>query len=192
MRLLQEIADSLKGVWAITHFDETGFRRFSGDVGGCLRSFQVILWLAPLQALNIWLGLPELEKGTDVDLFVNLQALAYLISWLPFPLLLLALRRHYGYAGRLSTYIAAANWFQLVETSLLTLISILKRLAVIDDGTVVVLGLITFMAMMTYEWFMLRRCLGTERSTTFLLLVASALMLDAIYLVPFVLTAPPA
>jgi len=192
MKLLQEISDNLKGVWAISHFDETGFRRFSGGWGAGLRSFQVMLWLAPLQALSVWLGLPELEKGTDVGLFLQLQALAYLCSWLPFPLLLLALRRRYGYAERLPGYIAASNWFQLVEFPLMTLIGIMGGLKLISGESMVVLGLVAFLAMMAYEWFMLRRCLGVERSTTFLLLVISALVVDAIYLVPFVLTAPPA
>jgi len=157
-----EMGHALSGIKAVLRFDATAFRYFPGGLGPCLRSFQVGLWVLPLQALVVWLDLPEAVGQGDPTRYIGFQALAYLLSWLLYPLLLVPLSAHFHRHDRLTAYLSAFNWFQLVEFAVMTPIMVLGTLKLLPMEVDLVMWLTATAVLLAYEWFLLRRGLELE------------------------------
>jgi hypothetical protein len=182
MSLSFEAKEAIHGVRGILRFDANGLRYFPYGFSPCLRSFQVALWVAPLQALVVWLDLPnQLAEHPDANHYLILQALAYLVSWLAYPLLLLPLSRHFHCRERLGPYLSAFNWFQLVEFAVMTPILALGAISWLPVEVDFVLWLFATAVLLAYEWFMLRKGLGVEGITASSLVLMNFLLNLLIY-----------
>lgn len=182
MSQVGEIRGALDGVRAILRFDATGFRHFSPDRAPCLRSFQVLLWVVPLQALTVWLDfIQKPPEHITAGAYAAAQASAYLLSWTVYPLLLVPLSRHFHCQDRFYGYLSAFNWFQLVEFAAMTPILALGSLGWLPPEADFVLWLFATAAMLAYEWFMLRRGLGVENTTAVSLVLMNFLLNLLIY-----------
>lgn len=172
---------ALLGLKAILRFDAAAFRCFPGSLGACLRSFQVALWVAPLQALAVWASLGEETAGGDAGGYLTGQIVAYILSWLLYPLLLIPISRHFHCRDRLYGYLSAFNWFQLVEFVVVTPILVLGGLQWLPLEGAVFLWLAATATLLAYEWFLLRRGLGVEGLTASSLVLINFLLNMLVY-----------
>ncbi|HVI52401.1 MAG TPA: hypothetical protein VM661_14415 [Candidatus Sulfotelmatobacter sp.] len=172
---------ALLGVKGILRFDATAFRCFPGSLGTCLRSFQVALWVAPLQALVVWLSVTDEVGDADPTGYLTGQALAYAVSWLLYPLLLIPISRHFHRLERLPGYLTAFNWFQLVEFVVMTPILAVGSLQWLPVEASVLLWMCGTLVLLAYEWFMLRRGLEVEGLTAASLVLINFLLNLLIY-----------
>ena len=156
---------TLQGVRRLSRFDQVGFLFFDASRKGFWRSFA-----AALVCLPIWV-LAEYQQTSALDhdaalRFLAIQIIAYVVSWLAYPLLVLQIADWFGVWPNYYRYIVAYNWFQpLLQLMWLPLL-LLEFLPGKDVGGA--LGLIWILLQLVqvaYGWFLARYGLGVTTST---------------------------
>jgi hypothetical protein len=169
-----EFASALTGVRAILSFKADAFRHFDASASGFWKSY----WAAFL-TLPIWALLESQQITTAAPAsptrYYALQGIAYVISWLAYPLLMVRVSTFLDRWPRYFTYMVAYNWFQLVQTvawaPLLTLLA-----AGAPQELVVLVWMVTHLALFAYTWFIARRGLGVEAGAATALVIIDFLL----------------
>ena len=174
-RLAAEYRLIVVGLRAILRFQPAAFLCFAGGVGPFLRSFLAALIVSPLQVLVVWAEMSS-DKITDPQRYILYQAIAYLLGWLAYPLLLLPICRHFDRARRYTTYVSAFNWFQLIEYGVTVPVILLGLIHWLPPELTLILWSVTVLTLMVYEWFLVRRGLELEAGTTAALVIINFLL----------------
>jgi hypothetical protein len=155
----------LQGLRHLAHFDERGFLFFDASRRGFWRSFLAALWCLPIWALAQY---EQIHRHQDVAVahFLGIQAVAYVVAWLAYPLLMVRLSDVFGVWPNYYRYMVAYNWFramlQLIWLPLLLLELVPSAQA---PGMVSLFFLIVQGVELSYDWFLARRGLGVPAGT---------------------------
>lgn len=174
---------TLQGVRRLSRFDQIGFLFFDASRKGFWRSFG-----AALVCLPIW-GLAEYQQtialAHDAALrFLAIQLIAYMVSWLAYPLLVLQIADWFGVWPNYYRYMVAYNWFQPLLQLLWVPLLLLELVPGSQTGSL--LGLIWIvlqLAQIAYGWFLARYGLGVSNSTALAMAVLDmglALLIDLV------------
>ena len=174
---------TLQGIRRLSRFDQVGFLFFDASRKGFWRSFG-----AALVCLPIW-GLAEYQQTTslahDAALhFLAVQIIAYMVSWLAYPLLVLQIADWFGVWPNYYRYMVAYNWFQPLLQLLWVPLLLLETLPGNEVGSL--LGLVWIalqFVQIAYGWFLARYGLGVSTSTALAMAVLDmglALLIDLI------------
>jgi len=87
------------------HFDNTR--------EACLRSFQVMVLVAPLHVTLLLIRYADVTATADELEIVFIEALRYVVDWLLFPVIFYEIARRRGWLDRYPRYISALNWINL-------------------------------------------------------------------------------
>jgi hypothetical protein len=169
-----EIARSLEGAWALAKGDPRGLDRFDLSLGGFWGSFAAAFVAAPAYALVLLeqyavLGWPEHVWGTVVA-----EAIAYGCGWVAFPVAAIYLTRILGLTRRYVPLVVALNWSAALQIALYTGV-VIVTLALPREMRSVLL-LTATMAVLTYQWFVIRTALDTSGGIALLLVVIDVLL----------------
>ncbi len=155
----QEIGRSLAGALRLARLDAAGMGEFNLTIEGFWRSFFAAAIVAPGYALLVAQKLVAWPGYVDPALAVLIEAGAYVLSWVAFPLAAVFLTTMLGLSRHYVPLIVAANWAEVLQFAVFLVMSVLTL--ALPPGlrgpvVVAVIGAILF-----YEWFVARTALAT-------------------------------
>ncbi len=115
--MLSEITRSLHGAWRIARMDPDALKHFDLTIDGFWRSFAAVLVVAPFYVVFLIFNhgnQPGLELPTgpavSIEFFVAVKLVAYIASWLAFPLVMVPISRMLDLSQTYVPYIIVWNW----------------------------------------------------------------------------------
>lgn len=124
-----EIARSTQGAFRLLQRDPSAPFYFENSIEACLRSFQVMLLVAPLYMLYVAISYSGLEVAADPGEIALVEALRYVVDWLLYPVVFYEIARRRRWLDRYPRYIGALNWLALPAMTVLLVDSIVANAA---------------------------------------------------------------
>jgi hypothetical protein len=155
-----EIARGSQGAVKFLWRDLSAPFHFDNTFEGCLRSFQVMLLVAPIYAFYLVVHYADLTVEADDGLIVIAESLRFVVDWLLFPVVFYEIARRRGWLERYPRYIAALNWINLPAVVLLLVGESLAEIAPPTVAALLQIGL----QILFFYWFMMatRLALGVN------------------------------
>jgi hypothetical protein len=169
-----EVARYLQGALLLAKGDASGIRLFDLSIEGFWQSFTAALIAAPAYLLVLidrfnLTGWPENLLGS-----LTAETIAYGCSWVAFPIAAIFLTRVLGLGGRYVPLVVAANWSAVLQIGLYTAVVLTSLILPQDLRAVLVLA--ATIAVLIYQWFVIRSALETSSGIAFGLLIVDALL----------------
>src|SRR5579872_674996 len=95
-----EIARGTQGAFRLLQRDPAAPLNFDNTIEACLRSFRVMLLVAPLHAIYMLINYSFVEVAADDWEIVIVEALHYVVDWLIYPVLFYEIARRYRWIDR--------------------------------------------------------------------------------------------
>ena len=162
---IRDVASVLEGMRRVVRLDAQGVHVFDASITGFWRSFWAAAILAPLAAVTILLEARSMEDGDEAMRFVLLQAVAYVMNWVAFPLLMLRITGFLQCGHNYLRYIVAYNWFRLIEALIVYPLALLAATELVQVDAIAFFGLMAITLVMLYDWFIAKIALEVEGGT---------------------------
>jgi hypothetical protein len=175
MAPLSEIIRSLYGALHLARGDTSGMAFFNATEQGFWRSFTAALLIAPLFALLLTIRYHVNEAGVSLLRFTAIETIAYVVSWVAFPLLLFHLTDILGTGHRFVRYIVAYNWASVLQNLLYLPFALLVEAHLVQGAGSTFFGIILLGLVLLYTWFVTRTALEVTN-----LLAAGLVMIDLV------------
>jgi hypothetical protein len=146
----------LQGLIRLVRFDSTFLRYFDRSTAGAMRSFGWALLLLPVYVWQIWLQIDSSVPSPLAFMTAKLVGVTYL--WILFPFVILATARLTDNEDEAAGCIAIYNWGNVLW-AVMSLPTALLITFGASNSYVAPIDLITFIASLAIEGFMLARCL---------------------------------
>ena len=124
-----EIARGSQGALKFLLRDVTAPLHFDNTPEACLRSFQVMILVAPVYAFYLVVHYMQLQTTADEGEIALVEALRYVVDWLLYPVIFYEIARRRGWLDRYPRYISALNWINLPAVILLLISESVTALA---------------------------------------------------------------
>jgi hypothetical protein len=124
-----EIARGTQGAIRFLHRDPAAPFYFENTADACLRSFQVMLLVAPLYMIYIAISYSGVEVAADGVEIGLVEALRYVVDWLLYPVLFYEIARRRRWLDRYPRYIGALNWISLPAMAVLLVDAVVATVA---------------------------------------------------------------
>ena len=132
-----EIARGVQGAVAFLWRDPRATTYFDNTTEACLRSFRVMVLVAPLQIILLLIRYSGVTTAADeMEIFV-VETISYVVEWLLFPVIFHEIARRQGWLDRYARYIGALNWINLPGMLLAVVLVPLAQLAPAAIGDLV-------------------------------------------------------
>jgi hypothetical protein len=175
MAPLSEIIRSLYGALHLARGDTSGMAFFNATEQGFWRSFTAAILIAPLFALLLTIRYHVNEAGVSLLRFTAIETIAYVVSWVVFPLLLFHLTDILGIGHRFIRYIVAYNWASVLQNLLYLPFALLVEAHLVQGAGSTFFGIILLGLVLLYTWFVTRTALEVTN-----LLAAGLVMIDLV------------
>lgn len=179
----REAATSLYGAYRLARFDTRGMTYFETSLAGFWRSFYAAVIVAPFYAVLLVMRHAADTTGVGAVRFASVEAIAYVIAWVAFPLAMVPLARVLDREERYLGYIVAYNWASVLQNGVYLPLVMLGVAGTISAETAQALGLTAISLILVYTWFITKVALtvgaGTAAALVALSLVLSILV-DAV------------
>jgi len=150
-----EIASSLRAAARLFILDQEALKGFNRSIEGFWRSFFAVVFGLPYYAvLVLW------PSGDGGGVAAGRLAIAVLLSWTLFPLIVAVLARVQGLGGSYVTYIVANNWASALTPQAYLVLALAYRMGLIGLEFYEMLQLLVFVALLWYAWAVCRVALG--------------------------------
>ena len=151
---------ALTGALRLARGDRGGLACFDRSLDGFWRSFRAAAIAYPLYLvlLTMRVSVAEWQRSGGLQIVI-VETIAYVIAWVAFPLVMLAVTRWINRAHRFFDFMVAYNWCQVPQSALFVLVGIAS-----ESGMLGARGGygILFLAVMVYEWYIARIALDTN------------------------------
>jgi hypothetical protein len=174
MLSLGKFLAALVGIGRLLRWRTDAFDAFDKTARGFWASFWVALLILPLWCYVVADQMDQMAHPSP-ERFVAFQAIAYAISWLAYPLVMLRICDFLDRWPRYYTYIVAYNWFQLAQAVAWLPMLILMGIGA-PRGLVAIVWLTTHGVLIGYAWFIARRGLEVDAGTASALVVIDLLL----------------
>ncbi|MSP76567.1 MAG: hypothetical protein EXR12_10570 [Rhodospirillaceae bacterium] len=166
-----EIARGVQGALAFLWRDPKAPTYFDNTTEACLRSFRVMVLVAPLHIILLLVRYSDATVAAEDMEVVFVEALSYVVEWLLFPVIFHEIARRQGWLDRYARYIGALNWINLPGMALAVVFVPLAHLAPPAIGSLVSIGL----QGLFFYWFLVttRQVIGASWLLSTMLLVVS-------------------
>ena len=185
MAPLSEIIRSLYGALHLARGDTSGMAFFNATEQGFWRSFTAAILIAPLFALLLTIRYHVNEAGVSLLRFTAIETIAYVVSWVAFPLLLYHLTDILGTGHRFIRYIVAYNWASVLQNLLYLPFALLVEAHLVQGAGstffgIILHGLVIILhgLVLLYTWFVTRTALEITN-----LLAAGLVMIDLVLII---------
>lgn len=169
----QEVQRSVHGALLLARGDAGGMGWFDVSFDGFWRSFAGPLIAVPLYALLVAERYVRFGHEGPLAAVLASELLAYLLDVATLPLLGIALTRFLALGGRYVPLVVATNWATLPQVAAFLA-------AVVVGGAFPplrpVLPLLAWIAMLTYQWFVVRTALGSTGNVAAAVVVLNLLV----------------
>ena len=165
----EEVLSGLYGAYRLAWFDASGMAHFNLTVEGFWRSFFAAVLVAPAYAILVGMQLSAEAEEFNWALVLLTEGIGYVLAWSAFPLIAIVLTRLLGLDRNYVALIVAVNWSAVLQTG--------AFLAVVLLGLIMPQGLGTFivtiptLAILTYQWFVIRTSLQSTGGIALMLLL---------------------
>ncbi|MGD9507139.1 MAG: hypothetical protein AB7X49_01080 [Geminicoccaceae bacterium] len=154
-----EIVRSVDAALRLARGDASAVGRLDLSVDGFWKSFAAALVVLPAYILVLLVlfrlaGWPAEPWATAFT-----EGLGYVIGWLAFPLAAIPLTRLLGLSERYVPLIVANNWSTVIQVAVYTAVVLLGLILPLPMRTTSLLT--ATLAILVYQWFVIRSALGT-------------------------------
>jgi hypothetical protein len=161
MLTLREVSYGLYGAWRLARLDGNAMKWFDRSVGGVLRSFWAAAICYPGFVLLLAMRAdPEQIEGHGLVRIILVESIGYVIIWTAYPLMALPFCRWLANEERAFGFVIAYNWAQVLQMAVLLPIAGLSALNIASAEAGVYAEVLTYLALLVYEWFIARIALG--------------------------------
>lgn len=157
--IIREAIVSLYGAWRLARLDPRGIELFDRSEAGAVRSFAAAVPVLPLYVLAALMLAPR-GPTTHPLRWLSVQAIAYVLSWVAYPVAAESLTRVMGCRSRFAGYLSAYNWSMVLQNVALLPLTLLTILQVLPDDVMQFLWLAAIAAIMGWLWFIARSALA--------------------------------
>ena len=164
-----EVLSGLFGAYRLAWFDPSGMAHFNLTVEGFWRSFFAAVLVAPAYAILVGMQLAAETEEFNLALVFLVEAIAYVLAWAAFPLVAVVLTRLLGLDRNYVALIVAVNWTAVLQTGAFLAVVLLALILPQGLGTLVVT--LTTLAILVYQWFVIRTSLQTTGGVALMLLL---------------------
>ena len=151
-----EIARGSRGAVKFLSRDVSAPLHFDNTPESCLRSFQVMIVVAPVYAVYLVVHYMQVNTTADEGQIALAEGLRYVVDWLMYPVIFYEIARRRGWLERYPRYIASLNWINLPAVILLLISELVA--ALVPPGAAALLQ-IALQALFFY-WFMMATRIG--------------------------------
>jgi len=151
-----EIARGSRGAVKFLSRDVSAPLHFDNTPESCLRSFQVMIVVAPVYAVYLVVHYMQVNSTADEGQIALAEGLRYVVDWLIYPVIFYEIARRRGWLERYPRYIASLNWINLPAVILLLISELVA--ALVPPGAAALLQ-IALQALFFY-WFMMATRIG--------------------------------
>jgi hypothetical protein len=162
MPTIVEFVYVLRGLRRLIQFDVGGLGYFDRSIEGFWRSFRVALLIAPLYSIIIPLDLELIKPTAGWQHIMITEILAYIVSWLLFPLVAYEICRLIGREAEYPGYIVVYNWSKMLLVSAQVLVWLPTLMGVMTAETSHSLDRIVYLIFLIYLWFIARAALRLD------------------------------
>ena len=166
-----EIARGTQGALGFLRRDPGAPLYFDNSFAACLRSFRVMVLVAPIHAIYLLLYYGTFEVAADEWEIVGVEALRYIVDWLLFPVIFYEIARRRGWLDRYPRYIGALNWIALPAMIVALLVFVVELVTPSPLPLIADLAIRAFV----FYWFLMatRMVLGVNWLTAGVLLLVN-------------------
>ncbi len=164
-----EIRAAVVGVFQLWRGATAGFLKFDRSLAGFWRSYTACILGAPAHAMLRLLSRDQagpINSGHDAII----EAIAYMMTWVAFPLLMTEFSRRLGREHRFFDYMVPYNWAGMVQLFLFAGASVIRLALPGFLGSVMML--VAIAAVIHLQWFIACEGLGISGRFAFLIVVA--------------------
>jgi len=158
-----EIARGSRGAVKFLSRDVSAPLHFDNTPESCLRSFQVMIVVAPVYAVYLVVHYMQVNTTADEGQIALAEGLRYVVDWLIYPVIFYEIARRRGWLERYPRYIASLNWINLPAVILLLISELVA--ALVPPGAAALLQ-IALQALFFY-WFLMATRIGLGISWPF-------------------------
>lgn len=158
--MLREALLGVGGAFRLAQFDARGLLFMNLSRGGAARSFWAAAIVAPAYVALLLLRAAPAAPDESLLLRAALETLNYVVGWTALPVALSYLLREPEQAARFPAFLCAWNWSVVVQMAAYLPAGIIADLGALPAAAGDGLMLGVAMAMMYYQWFIVRLTLG--------------------------------
>ena len=176
-----EVQTAVGGALRLAIGDRRGLNFFDASIDGFWRSFRAGLICYPLYLLLVGFRVTDAQweiSGAAPILLV--ETIAYVISWVGFPLLILPVARHFSRSDRFLSFIVAYNWAQIPQTAVFVLVGLAGATGLQPPSGAYLAGLLAAIAALVYEWYIARVALAVTGTQATLVVIVYLLLSTAL------------
>ncbi len=146
-----EIARGMQGALGFLQRDPAAPSYFENTVEACVRSFLVMVLVAPLHAALMLIRYSHVSVAAGEFEIVAVEALRYVVDWLLFPVLFHEIARRRNWLGLFPRYISALNWVNLPAMIVAVIVVVLTTVVPAAMGELIRLAL----QALFFYWFLI-------------------------------------
>ncbi|WP_374373946.1 hypothetical protein [Dongia sp.] len=165
----QEALAAIEGLKRLLRFDPGFAQWFDRSATGAKRSFGLMLPLLPCFLIRFFVG-ADLRPELDPLHVFGAAAVAYVLSWVMFPLLLIVIGRAIERENQAIGAITFYNWFGAAFTLVLTALHLIASAGIFSESLLVLTNILV-LASLVFEAFALRVVMGIGYGGAILLTV---------------------
>ena len=144
MLSVAEIARGTEGSLGFLRQDRTAPLLFDNTMAACLRSFRLMVVIAPLHAAALLLRYSTASYTADDLEVVFVETLHYIVDWLLFPVIFYEIARLRGWLDNYPRYISALNWMNLPGIIIALVVLVVASVLPVAVADILRLGLQAF------------------------------------------------
>lgn len=170
MLTARELVAALYGTLRLVRLKPDGFRWFDASLDGFWRSFAAAALVAPLYVFSQLVESNSLPAGALVEAnhparTVLLEAIAYVVGWVAYPLLMVSVTRIIDRERQFFRYMVAYNWFQVPKELLFFILTVAYLLGGLPREGMQFLALVAVCGVLFYFWFIAKTGLEVDGYT---------------------------
>ena len=155
----QYVTNALYGAYRLARGDKTGLFYFDTSIAGFWRSFFAAVLIATLFLILLIIRFSVDDIGAGPIRFYTIEAIAYVIGWVLFPLVAYYLVQTLEKEEQYVCFIVAYNWAAVLQNGFYLPFAILFQLGMIPGEAAGILNLILLGLVLAYTWYVTRTAL---------------------------------
>ncbi len=156
---LRDVVAALYGAYRLARFDSGGMSFFEISETGFWRSFFAAVLVAPFFLALLLVRFQMVPIEAPLFRYLAIEAIAYVIAWVAFPLVMANLVRAFERESHFIRLIVAYNWASVWQNCLYLPIVMLASLGAFSDGVANGVSFIALVYILVYTWFVARTAL---------------------------------
>ena len=172
-----EVQHSVVGALRLAVGDRRGLGFFDASLAGFWRSFRAGVICYPFYLVLLTFRIAGAQwTAAGAPTIILVETIAYVISWVAFPLIMLHMTRWLGRETRFLPFMVAYNWSQIPQTGLFLLVGLEGTTGLASSSTAHSAGLLAIVATLVYEWYIARVALSVTGTQASLVVIIDLLL----------------